>query len=182
MPPARRIESAEIHAALEGMADVIAGDHRETGKLGILGIADGGIALSRRLAQLAGERLGRELPIGVIDISFQRDDISTNPIPKASNPTSIPFDIEGATVILADDVLSTGRSLRAALNEIFDQGRPARVQAAALFDRGGRILPFDADYRGFRESIPSELVVDVRLNEKNPEHDEIRVAEAANQR
>ncbi len=177
MPPATTIGSREISDAIEKMADAIALAHRETKKLGILGLADGGIALSRRLADRVAKKLGREVPCGVIDISFHRDDISTNPIPKASNPTSIPFDIEEATVILADDVLSTGRSLRAAINEIFDQGRPARLQSATLFDRGGRLLPLRADFAGFVEEVPASRKVDVRLSGDEPSADEIRIAE-----
>ncbi len=160
------------------MVESIARSHRDTPKLGILGIADGGIALSRRLARALSGRLGRETPAGIIDISFHRDDISTKPIPKASNPTSIPFDIEAANVILADDVLSTGRSLRAALNEIFDQGRPGRVQVATLFDRGGRLLPFHADYTGFSEYVPPGRRVVVHLSETGPgEEDRIEITE-----
>ncbi len=177
MPSLRTIESADIHKALANMVDSIVRAHGKTPKLGILGISDGGIALSRRLARSVSEQLGREIPAGVIDISFHRDDISTKPIPKATNPTSIPFDIEGASVIVADDVLSTGRSLRAALNEIFDQGRPEKVQVATLFDRGGRLLPFQSDYTGFCETIDATLNVNVRLSETDPSEDRIEIAE-----
>lgn len=180
MPPAKTIGSSEIHQAVDEMAGAIANAHRPTAKLIILGIADGGIVLSRRLARSVSDKLGREIPAGVIDISFHRDDISTNPIPKASNPTSIPVDIQQATVILVDDVLSTGRSLRAAINEIFDQGRPERLQAAALFDRGGRLLPFHADFAGFKEPVDPNLNVDVLLSESDPRDDEIRIVEPSN--
>ena len=180
MPPAKTIGSSEINDAIEKMAGAIAEKHHTTEKLGILGLADGGIILSRRLAAAVSNTLGREIPCGVIDISFHRDDISTKPIPKASDPTTIPFDIEDATVILADDVLSTGRSLRAAINEIFDQGRPACLQAAALFDRGGRLLPLRADFAGFVEDVPESRKVYVRLAEDAAEEDEIRIAEASN--
>ncbi len=180
MAYSRTIGSQEIHGAIDRMVEAVAGAHRETSKLGILGISDGGILLSQRLARGVSEKLGREIPFGVIDISFHRDDISTNPIPKASNPTSIPFDIQNATVILADDVLSTGRSLRAAINEIFDQGRPARLQAAALFDRGGRLLPLRPDFTGFEEFVPKDHNVAVLLSEDDPSNDEIRISEQAN--
>lgn len=180
MPPAKTIGSREIKEAIEKMAGAIAEKHHGTEKLGILGLADGGIILSRRLAAAVSSILGREIPCGVIDISFHRDDISTKPIPKTSIPTTIPFDIENATVILADDVLSTGRSLRAAINEIFDQGRPACLQAAALFDRGGRLLPFQADFAGFVEDVSESRKVYVRLSEDAAKEDEIRIAEASN--
>ncbi len=175
MPVSRTIDSTATHDAIQRMADAIVEAHGNTPKLGLLGIADGGIVLCSRLEQAVAERIGREISSGIIDISFHRDDISTNPIPKASNPTSIPFDIHKATVILVDDVLSTGRSLRAALNEIFDQGRPDRVQVAALFDRGGRLLPFHADFTGFTEHVPEHLKVEVDLSEKDPVQDEIRI-------
>lgn len=108
----------------------------------LVGIHSGGAWLAERLATELnlGERLG------FIDVSFYRDDFSEKGLRSDVKPSQIPFDVEGATIVLIDDVLYTGRTTRAAINELFDYGRPARVLLAALVDRGGRELPIAADF------------------------------------
>jgi pyrimidine operon attenuation protein/uracil phosphoribosyltransferase len=108
----------------------------------LIGIRTGGEWLARRLNAL----LGLKQPSGAIDISFYRDDFGAKGLHASPQRTNIPFSIEGTTVILVDDVLYTGRTVRAALNEIFDFGRPANVELAVLVDRGGRELPVAARY------------------------------------
>ncbi|MDR2926088.1 MAG: bifunctional pyr operon transcriptional regulator/uracil phosphoribosyltransferase PyrR [Azoarcus sp.] len=108
----------------------------------LIGIRTGGEWLTRRLHAL----LGLELPFGVIDISFYRDDYGAKGLHANPQRTNIPFSIENAHVILVDDVLYTGRTARAAINEIFDFGRPACIELAVLVDRGGRELPIAARY------------------------------------
>ena len=170
------IGSAAIHAAVSSIAETIAARHTPSARLIILGIANGGLPLSRRLAA----RLGALAPklvarYGTLDISFHRDDISRNPIPKEFTPTVIPGDVHGASVILVDDVLCSGRTVKAALDELFDHGRPARVELAVLVDRGNRLLPIHADYIGLTlPTTPAERVL-VRLDENHPAHDVIRV-------
>ncbi|HJV51610.1 MAG TPA: bifunctional pyr operon transcriptional regulator/uracil phosphoribosyltransferase PyrR [Noviherbaspirillum sp.] len=108
----------------------------------IVGIYSGGAWLAERLAdelQLKGR-------LGFIDVSFYRDDYAEKGLHAEVKPTQIPFEVEGATILLVDDVLYTGRTTRAAINELFDYGRPTRIMLAALVDRGGRELPIAADF------------------------------------
>jgi pyrimidine operon attenuation protein / uracil phosphoribosyltransferase len=110
--------------------------------VGIVGIHSGGAWLAERLA--AELQLNERL--GFIDVSFHRDDYAEKGLRADVKPTQIPFDVEGATILLVDDVLYTGRTTRAAINELFDYGRPARIMLAALVDRGERELPIAADF------------------------------------
>lgn len=111
-------------------------------QVAIVGIHSGGAWLAERLA--ADLQLKERL--GFIDVSFYRDDYAEKGLHAAVKPTQIPFDVDGATILLVDDVLYTGRTTRAAINELFDYGRPAKIMLAALIDRGGRELPIVADF------------------------------------
>ena len=117
----------------------------------LIGIFSGGAWIAERLKEL----LGLPEDIGLIDVSFYRDDFSEKGLRPQVKPTLIPFDVEGRHLILVDDVLYTGRTTRAALNELFDYGRPARVELAVLIDRGGRELPIEARYCGVRAPLAS---------------------------
>lgn len=128
--------------------------------VGIVAIADGGSTL----ASLLAEELFPGSPMGVINANFHRDDITLNPIPKNSVATEIAFDVEDRTILLVDDVFATGRTLRAALNELFDYGRPARVYSAALIDTCQRRLPLVLDFVGTRVELPENIEVFVRDN------------------
>jgi pyrimidine operon attenuation protein/uracil phosphoribosyltransferase len=108
----------------------------------LVGIHSGGVWIARRLAEL----LGLPGEIGLIDVSFYRDDFGAKGLHPQIKPTSIPFDVEGRSLILVDDVLYTGRTTRAAINELFDYGRPASIELAVLADRGGRELPINAQF------------------------------------
>ena len=108
----------------------------------LVGIFSGGVWIAERLKEL----LGLSDEIGMIDVSFYRDDFAEKGLHPQCRPTAIPFDVEGRHIILVDDVLYTGRTTRAAINELFDYGRPASVQLAVLADRGGRELPVAATY------------------------------------
>ncbi len=127
MSEVARIESEELHQYIDSIANSIANSiadkHRDHKELVIVGIANGGIPFSINLARALEKNLGHPVPCGSVDISFHRDDIGHKPITSIDNPTVLPVNIEDATVILADDVLFSGRTARAALNEIFDQGR-----------------------------------------------------------
>lgn len=124
----------------------------------LVGIHSGGAWVARRLNELLG--LGSE--IGLIDVSFYRDDFGEKGLHPQIKPTSIPFDVEGRSLILVDDVLYTGRTTRAAINELFDYGRPASVKLAVLADRGGRELPISADFCTWQVTVGDneELVLE----------------------
>ena len=128
----------------------------------LVGIHSGGVWVARRLRELLG--LGNE--IGLIDVSFYRDDYGERGLHPRVKPSSIPFDVEGRPLILVDDVLFTGRTTRAAINELFDYGRPASIQLAVLADRGRRQLPISADFCPWRVELdPSqELILSAEAN------------------
>jgi len=113
-----------------------------SGRMALVGIHTGGVWLAERLHRA----LALTLPAGSIDVSFYRDDFASRGLRPGTKTSSLPFDVEGADIVIVDDVLYTGRTLRAALNELFDYGRPARVDLAVLVDRGGRELPIAARY------------------------------------
>ncbi|HTJ79394.1 MAG TPA: bifunctional pyr operon transcriptional regulator/uracil phosphoribosyltransferase PyrR [Rariglobus sp.] len=179
MPASQSIPTAEIHAAIERLAQAIAKHHGAKEKILLLGIANGGVTLARRLAsRLSVLSPSLSLKSGTLDISFHRDDIGRNPIPKEFTPTLIPVDVTGATVILVDDVLFSGRTVKAALNELFDHGRPEKVELAILVDRGFRKLPVAADYTGLTlEASPTAKVV-VKLDSAKPANDTLVVVPA----
>ena len=163
------IGPGEIHAAIERLATAISTRHAGGKRPLLLGIANGGLELACRLARKL------DAHAGTLDISFHRDDIGRHPIPKEFAHSHIPADVHGATVILVDDVLFSGRTVKAALDELFDHGRPAKVELAVLADRGGRLLPVAADYTGLTvKAGPDERVV-VTLDSKNHQLDAVSV-------
>lgn len=169
----------EIHAAIARLAAAISERHPHTRNLLLLGIANGGVELARRVAaEVTKAGPYRPVHAGVIDVSFHRDDFGQHPIPKEFSPTRIPIDVDRATVILVDDVLFSGRSVKAALDELFDHGRPTKVELAVLVDRGGRRLPISADYVGLTIAATEREKVVVSLDETHPHRDEIRVQHA----
>ncbi|MBI2513047.1 MAG: bifunctional pyr operon transcriptional regulator/uracil phosphoribosyltransferase PyrR [Opitutae bacterium] len=167
-------DAKRIREAIESLASSIASRHRDTARLLLLGIANGGIALADRLA-LALKRHGVTCGRGTIDISFHRDDIGRHPIPKEFSPTLIPHDVNGATVILVDDVLYSGRTVKAALDELFDHGRPETVELAVLVDRGGRRLPMCANYCALTVEAGEGEKVIVQLDPREPSKDAVLV-------
>jgi len=159
----------DLGRTLRRIAHEIVEKNPDPGDLALVGIHTRGAFLARRLHAFLGELIGAELPIGDLDISFYRDDVgakapATQPVVHASH---IDFDLGGRTVVLVDDVLFTGRTVRAAIDALFDYGRPQRVQLAVLCDRGHRELPFRPDYVG--KSLPTALEerVNVRLEESD---------------
>ncbi len=171
-------DAKTIDQAIARVASTLATRHARTPHLLLLGIANGGIVLAARLAahlKVAGLRPG----VGTIDISFHRDDIGRHPIPKEFSPTIIPHDVNGAHVVLVDDVLHSGRTVKAALDELFDHGRPAAVELAVLIDRGGRRLPIAADYCGLTLTATDEEKVVLLLDPARPAKDSLTVRPAA---
>ena len=122
-----------------------------------VGIYSGGAWLAERLPAL----VPGDHPVGFIDVSFYRDDYATAGLKGGTRRTSLPFNVDGATIVLVDDVLYTGRSVRAAINELFDFGRPARIELAVLVDRGGRELPIEPTYCGARLAVASDLSIEL---------------------
>ena len=127
--------------------------------MALVGIYTGGVWLAQRLHAA----LGLSVPLGSIDVSFHRDDYSSKGLHRANKGSSIPFDVAAAEIVIVDDVLYTGRTIRAAMNELYDYGRPARIDLAVLVDRGGRELPISARYcaHTLRQPLPAsqELVL-----------------------
>jgi pyrimidine operon attenuation protein/uracil phosphoribosyltransferase len=159
----------EIERALERMAAEIAASEPATDTVMLVGIRTRGVPLAHRLAEILRRRYARDLPVGVLDITFYRDDLSRiapNPVVRTS---VLPRDITGRVIVLVDDVLYTGRTIRAALDHLMDYGRPDRVRLAVLVDRGHRELPIHADFVG--RVIPTERteIIKVMLREVDGE-------------
>ena len=130
----------------ETLLATLAEQIRRDGRPGIalVGIYTGGVWIAERLHRM----LGLSVPVGTIDVAFYRDDYKKTGMRTGVKPSDIPFEVEGADIIVVDDVLYTGRTIRAAMNELFDYGRPASIRLAALVDRGGRELPICPQYLG----------------------------------
>lgn len=169
------LSATKVEEAVERLARGIADRHGQTRDLLLVGIADGGMGLTARLSVKLADLLEREIPVGVVDVSFHRDDIGSNPIPKAGSPTDLPPTVEGATCILVDDVLFSGRTIRAALNELFDQGRPESVELAVLVDRGRRKLPIAPDYVGLNLQAAPEQSVEASVSATPSSSDHVSV-------
>ena len=129
----------------------------------LVGIHTGGAWVAEKVQQL----LGGKLPLGTLDISFYRDDFSRIGLHPQVTPSEIPFEVEDAHIILIDDVLHTGRTIRAAMNELYDYGRPAAIELAVLIDRGGRELPIAADMIGARLELTEQQNIQVTLDPNN---------------
>ncbi len=157
------------------------------GEIALVGIHRRGAALAQRLHALVGELLDTAVPLGFVDISFYRDDLTTRAVGPASpivHATQLDFDIQGPpprTIVIVDDVLYTGRTVRAAIDEVFDYGRPARVQLAVLVDRGHRELPIRPDYVGKNLPTSQKQRVNVRVKEIDG-RDEVTIGPAAEHR
>jgi len=129
----------------------------------LIGIHTGGVWLAQRLHKA----LGLRQPLGTIDVSFYRDDYGSRGLHPKVKPSNIPFEVADADIVLVDDVLHTGRTIRAAMNELFDYGRPQSIRLAALIDRGGRQLPIAAQFVGAEVSVADGDQIELRKNEKD---------------
>jgi len=158
------------------LATAIAERHPAPAEIWLLGIANGGIAVAERLAIALRRQTALQVKAGMLDISFHRDDLGRHPIPKEFRPSHLPGDVAGATVILVDDVFFSGRTVKAALDELFDHGRPGRVELAVLVDRGERRLPIAPDYVGLTVTAgPREEVAVTLAPEGDGAADAIRI-------
>jgi pyrimidine operon attenuation protein/uracil phosphoribosyltransferase len=159
--PKRVLAPDDVRRATTRMAHEVLERNRGVDGLVVLGLQKGGVWLAERLgAKIA--RIEREVPVGSIDASLYRDDIGLRPVVPAGR-SDIPVALDGATVVLVDDVLYTGRTVRAALDAISEYGRPRAVQLAVMVDRGHRELPIRPDFVG--KNLPTSLTEDVRVSE-----------------
>lgn len=149
----------DVLRALTRIAHEIIERNQGLDRVILIGLQTGGAALAHRLASLLEEIVGETTRVGLLDVSFFRDDLSMNPMPHSSR-TVIDHDLTDRTVVLVDDVLFTGRTIRAALNALTDWGRPRSVQLAVLIDRGHRELPIRPDYVG--KNLPTSLDEDIK--------------------
>ena len=144
----------DVARALRRMAHEIVERNHSLEGLSVIGLQKGGEPFARALTALLADIASDQTPLGLLDVSFYRDDLSLNPVPHSAM-TSIDHDLTGRTVVLVDDVLFTGRTIRAALNALSDWGRPRSVQLAVMVDRGHRELPIRPDYVG--KNLPTSL-------------------------
>ena len=147
---AQLMSASEIDRTLVRLAHEILEKTKDLDQLAFIGIRRRGVPLAQRLAQKIEALENRKIPVGILDINLYRDDLTTVDIKPVVSATDIPFSVQGKDIILMDDVLYTGRTIRAALDALFDHGRPSRVQLLVLIDRGHRELPIEAQFRGPR--------------------------------
>jgi pyrimidine operon attenuation protein/uracil phosphoribosyltransferase len=160
--PAKIVMTAEdIRRTLARIAHEIIERNKSTEQLVLVGLHTRGVPLARRLAESIGKYENSRLAVGALDFSLYRDDLNASEARNAVERTEIPSDINGKTVVLVDDVLYTGRSIRAAMDALIDLGRPRLIQLAVLIDRGHREMPIRADYVG--KNIPSARHEDIQV-------------------
>jgi len=172
------MKSADIDRAVARLATEVAEKARAEASergLAIVGIRRGGVHLAGRLRARLRELIGQELPVGTIDIALYRDDLDEKGAVPVVGPTDVRFPIDGKTIVLVDDVLYTGRTVRAALDELVDFGRPRRVWLLVLVDRGGRELPIAPDFVGAHITVDDRDDVQVRLTEAGAPEDAVIV-------
>ncbi len=162
---AQLMSASEIDRTLVRLAHEILEKTEDLSKLAFIGIRRRGVPLSQRLASKIRDLEKLEVPVGLLDINLYRDDLSTVSETPVHNSTEINFSVTGKDIILTDDVLYTGRTIRAALDALFDKGRPARVQLLVLIDRGHRELPISARYVGRTVQTSSNEIIEVKFQE-----------------
>jgi pyrimidine operon attenuation protein/uracil phosphoribosyltransferase len=165
----RLMSASEIERTLVRLAHEIVEKNNGGETLGLVGIKRRGIPLAQRLAGMIEKIEKHPIDTGTLDISFYRDDLSTDGPRPTVTPGTIGFDVTGRDIVLVDDVLYTGRTIRAALDALFDQGRPRSVQLLALIDRGHRELPIEATYTGRSIPTSNREIIEVKLNEVDGE-------------
>ena len=159
------MSGSEIDRTLVRLAHEILEKTKDLDKLAFIGIRRRGVPLAQRLSAKIQSLEDRKVPVGILDINLYRDDLSTVDIKPVVSATEIPFSVEGKDIILMDDVLYTGRTIRAALDALFDHGRPARVQLLVLIDRGHRELPIEARFVGRTVQTTDIEIIEVKFQE-----------------
>jgi pyrimidine operon attenuation protein/uracil phosphoribosyltransferase len=161
----RLMSGSEIERTLVRLAHQIVEKTNASEELALVGIKRRGVPLAERLAVLIGGIVKRPVQTGVLDIQFYRDDLTTHDVRPVVSPGELGLDVNGRDVILCDDVLYTGRTIRAALDALFAHGRPRQVQLAVLIDRGHRELPIEATYVGKHVPTSSREIIEVKFRE-----------------
>jgi pyrimidine operon attenuation protein/uracil phosphoribosyltransferase len=161
----RLMSASEIERTLVRLAHEVVEKSNGSEGLVMIGIKRRGVPLAQRLARLISTIEKRSIETGTLDIQFYRDDLSTADVRPVVTPGALGCEIVGRDVVLCDDVLYTGRTIRAALDALFDHGRPRRVQLAVLIDRGHRELPIEATYIGKRVPTSSREIIEVKFQE-----------------
>ncbi len=162
---AQLMTASEIDRTLVRLAHEVLERTQDLDKLAFIGIRRRGVPLAQRLAAKIEALEKRKVPVGILDINLYRDDLTTVDIKPVVSGTEIPFSIQGKDIILTDDVLYTGRTTRAALDALFDHGRPARVSLLALIDRGHRELPIEAKFIGRVVQTTDAEIIEVKFQE-----------------
>jgi pyrimidine operon attenuation protein/uracil phosphoribosyltransferase len=165
----RLLDEGEVRRALTRIAHEVVEKNKGTEGLCFVGIHTRGISLAKRLVDLVEKFEGKQTPMGILDITLYRDDLSEIGLQPRVRETRIPFDLNGKAVVLVDDVLYTGRTARAALDALIDLGRPSRIYLAVLVDRGHRELPIRADFVGKNLPTSKSEVVKVKTLEDDGE-------------
>lgn len=162
---AQLMSASEIDRTLVRLAHEVLERTQDLSKLAFIGIRRRGVPLAQRIASKISQLENLEIPVGILDINLYRDDLSTVDVKPVLNATEIDFNVTGKDIILFDDVLYTGRTIRAALDALFDQGRPDRVQLCVLIDRGHRELPIEAKYVGRMVQTTVNEIIEVKFRE-----------------
>ena len=157
------MDSEGIRRALTRISHEIVEKNKGVDNIVLVGIRTRGVPIAERLAEYIEKIEGQKPPVGILDITLYRDDLSTLAYQPIVRPTELPVDITGKVVVLVDDVLYTGRTIRAALDAVIDNGRPKTIQLAVLVDRGHRELPIRADFVGKNVPTSSKEVISVQL-------------------
>ncbi len=165
---AQLMSASEIERTLVRLAHEVLEKCEDLDRVAFIGIRRRGVPIAQRLAARIKSLEGREVPVGILDISLYRDDLSVISNQPVVNATEITFPVSGKDIILTDDVLYTGRTIRAALDALFDHGRPARVQLLVLIDRGHRELPIEARFVGRTVQTTDNEIIEVKFKEIDP--------------
>jgi len=180
MATSRKVLDAEaIKRGIKRIAHQVVEANGGADALVVVGIHTQGVFIARRLADAINESEETDVPVGTMDITLYRDDVgirAAGPALPARGGTDIPFDITDKVVVLVDDVLNTGRSIRAAMDQLMDLGRPKKIQLVGLVDRGGRELPIRPDFVGRKVTIADDETVSVRLDGPAEEHEAVVIA------
>jgi len=162
---ARLMSASEIERTLVRLAHEVVEKNNGSNNLGLVGIKRRGVPLAQRIAKSIEQIEKRPVDTGVLDISFYRDDLTTYDVRPVVHPGAIGFDVTDRDIVLMDDVLYTGRTIRAALDALFDHGRPRSVQLLVLIDRGHRELPIEATFIGRKVQTTDKEIIEVKLQE-----------------
>lgn len=175
------MDADEIRRALTRIAHEIIEKNKGAEQLAIIGIQSRGVPLAKRLSELIAQIEGKTISVGSLNVALYRDDYATRLAPTSVGKTEIDFDVTGKKIVLVDEVIFTGRTIRSALDAIMDMGRPAQIQLAVLIDRGHRELPIRADYVG--KNLPTSRLerVHVHLKETDQEDKVVIIRESPKQ-